>query len=219
MPETPVHTIMSRPFMNGSECCIARCPYPGNLYFIAFARAYGMACSRLLDIINCTTCGPEMLELSESKRPLVWFDSFMNRMDFSSDPFHPEGHLAALLKVDPPVIKLTGRKKYMYADEGGAREASEVEILLPEESLARVCYLCRGTEYNYGDARFERLPGTSGYQSLYVCEYCASMCKLRKWIAETAANRRLKSVQSKTPHSNCRGIRFLIDLGLFGPPC
>ncbi|PPQ86373.1 hypothetical protein CVT26_006289, partial [Gymnopilus dilepis] len=78
--EPKVHTIMSKPFTFGLECCIARNPYPGNQYFMVFGRGYGMADSRILQVMNCSTCGPDKLELSEkSGRPLIWYDSDLER--------------------------------------------------------------------------------------------------------------------------------------------
>ncbi|PPQ86372.1 hypothetical protein CVT26_006288 [Gymnopilus dilepis] len=149
--DPPVHAIRCKPFLLGFKCLIARNPYPGNQYFMAFGRAYGGCYTRILYSMNCTTCGPDKLELSENKRPLIWYDSDLERLG-RERCLYPDpaggGELDHLLRVQPPVVRLTGRKAFRCCEVreeecnggvpvSGAREVPEVEILLEEERLAR----------------------------------------------------------------------------------
>lgn len=91
--------------------------------------------------------------------------------------------LHILLAAEPPVIQTTGRTKESSLSAGDLEAQNqvqvlpEVEILLDEEDLARVCYFCFGTEIVYdteGGVRFERL----GYGSLYQCVSVSEMTYL-----------------------------------------
>ena len=134
-----------------------------NQYRLLFGRAYGMAVTREWAILNSTTPDTDPLVLSAENRPCIWVDSDMERCP---RPFGGRT-ISSLVTCDPPVFKVTGRTKQMYAEEGGWREAHEVEILLKEEEIAHSCYCCGKTEYPKEDV-FENCGGEN-YTSIYWC--------------------------------------------------
>jgi len=136
-------------------------------------------------VLNCTTPPSDKLGLSAEKRPFIWLDSDIDRDERNLGP--PGGMLSALLAADPPVIKATGRMEMMHSSEGGLREASEVEILLSEEDLGRVCFYC-GTIEVVWDDRFKQCGG-QGYDSLYWCDQCS-----KKSTISRVASSALKSI-------------------------
>ena len=146
------------------EFAIARKPM--NQYLLIFGRAYGMAASREVDILNYSTPRAEKIELSEDGHPLIWLDTDLDRRN--KNYLTPVGGMLAGLKsVEPPVIRPTGRTRKMHAATGGEREAAEVELLLSEEDLGRICYYCRAIETT-SDARYEKCAG-EGHESVYCC--------------------------------------------------
>ena len=147
-----------------------------NKYALFFGRAYGMAASRRWADLNSTTTSSEPLLLSSDKRPCIWVDSSLDR-----DPRNlgPEGGLiATLLSCDPPVFRLTGEKKNMYAKEGGWREAQQVEILLKEEDIARSCHCCGNCEFPSGLGERYTHVGGENYTSIYQCSDVRRYCDL-----------------------------------------
>ncbi|KAF8903923.1 hypothetical protein CPB84DRAFT_1773713 [Gymnopilus junonius] len=147
------------------EYSIAR--KPNNQYLLIFGRAYGMVDTREVAILNYTTQRSEKIQLSADNHPLIWLDSDVDRdeRDFVRTP---GGMLAALEAAEPPIIRPTGRVRKMRAEKGGEREAAEVEILLSEEDLGRICYYCRMME-TVSDDRLERCGG-EGHESVYRCQ-------------------------------------------------
>jgi hypothetical protein len=153
------------------ECALARNPYQANQYICVFALRYGMALGREICVINDSTRPWQKLQYSPgSKHPFLWFSPPTAASKFRNDNLLLHGLLAA----EPPVIQTTGRTKESSLSAGdlGAQNQvqvlPEVEILLDEEDLARVCYFCFGTEIVYDTergVRFERL----AYGSLYQC--------------------------------------------------
>ena len=132
----------------GLEFAIARKAPPNNhQYMLVFPRAYGMAATLKVATLNCSTTARavEAPKLSPAGRPLIWLDSDMDRSIWNMS-LTGEDMLGALLHVDPPVIRATGRERMMIAQPGGAKVAREVELLLEEDQLARMCRYCGCTE-------------------------------------------------------------------------
>ena len=157
------------------ECALARNPWQDNQYTFVFARWYGMAAGRQISIINSSTPPRQKIEYSSgSKRPLLWFSP-------PSRAFPNDELLRILLAAESSVIRTTGRTKEIILS-GGDIEAQihvqpEVEILLDEEDLARVCYFCLGVECVYDTEWGHRFPHLSGegYRSLYQCFMVSGM--------------------------------------------
>ncbi|KAK7055218.1 hypothetical protein R3P38DRAFT_3385341 [Favolaschia claudopus] len=110
---------------------------------------------------------------SAEGRPCFWFDS-----DWDRKPHPWSDLLAALLSIEPkPPLRRTGRTQNMSmpAEEGGEREAVEVEVLLDEEELCHVCFYCGDLDTNrVGEAPFAKVAG-KGYASTYACSDCAAL--------------------------------------------
>ena len=153
----------------GLEFAIARKAPPNpHQYMIVFSRAYGMAASSKVATLNCSTTARAIDEpkLSSEGRPLLWLDS---DMDHSSWSISPPGidTLSALLHATPPVIRATGRTRMMIAQPGGAKDAREVELLLEEDELSRMCRYCGCTEL--AEAHRFRRCGGDDVRPEYVC--------------------------------------------------
>lgn len=133
-----------------------------NQYAIVFMDAYGMAVSRYLNFLNPRTSQREKLGKSDDGRPLLWIDPSWE----STSSKEPGSTLTALVTSDNPPVRLTGRTRRA---EGG-HEVHEVELLLAEDQLARVCSYCGQMEGGSWSTteRFERYEG-EGYDSLYWC--------------------------------------------------
>jgi len=152
-----------------------------NQYALIFTRGAGMAEYREISFLNFTTSRSEKLALSADKHHLIWLDSNCDRDERNLGP--PGGMLAALLAVNPAVIKATGRTRVMRDPNKVAREVPEVEILLSEEDLYRACYYC-GCIESYWDAvgnRMERCGGQD-HESWYWC-YTVSMNMTNTYMA------------------------------------
>jgi hypothetical protein len=149
-----------------------------NTYILAYARAYGMAASREVAILNAFTPrsnSAPTLPLSASGKPLIWIDTDLDR---DARNLGPEGGvLKALLAAEPPVIQSTGRTRGMHMTEGGLRDAGEVELLLTEDELARVCWYCSAieTETDVKDNDRFRSCGGEGYETTYMCSQVRSL--------------------------------------------
>lgn len=140
----------------GVDFGIARSPR--GRYAVVFAKGNGMLESRRFSALHAE----DAAELSADGRPLIWFDAAIDRDPRNLGP--PGGTLAALLAATPPVIRLTGRTR---------GETREVEILLAEDELARVCGSCWAVEAKSEERRWQRHQG-AGCESLYWCELCAN---------------------------------------------
>ncbi|KAJ7838579.1 hypothetical protein B0H14DRAFT_2788832 [Mycena olivaceomarginata] len=101
-----------------------------------------------------------------------WFDS-----DWDRRPTPWSDLLAALLTIEPKApVKLTGQTRRMVAELGGEREAVEVEVLLDESELCKVCYYCGEFESTrLGPEDAYRKIGGEGYTSTYSCHSCAGL--------------------------------------------
>lgn len=159
------------------ECALARNPWQENQYAFVFARWYGMAAGRGICVMNSSTPPRQKIEYSSgSKHPLLWISP-------PSRGFPNDDLLRILLAAESPVIRTTGRTKEIILSAGDIEAQNqihvqpEVEILLDEEDLARVCYFCLNIECVYDTevgCRFQRLSG-EGYSSLYQCDMVSGM--------------------------------------------
>lgn len=75
----------------------------------------------------------------------------------NGDVDDPSGVYYQLLHADPPLVRLTGRKrKEVSADDGTSTiECCELEVLVPEEGLIRQCYYCLSWED--GEGRYSQM--------------------------------------------------------------
>ena len=127
--------------------------------------------------MNSSTPPRQKIEYSSgSKHPLLWISP-------PSRGFPNDDLLRILLAAESPVIRTTGRTKEIILSAGDIEAQNqihvqpEVEILLDEEDLARVCYFCLNIECVYDTevgCRFQRLSG-EGYSSLYQCDMVSGM--------------------------------------------
>jgi hypothetical protein len=157
--------LFTSPTLAGGRLEYALVRKPGNQFSLIFTRGAGMAADREGAVLNFSTPPSDQPVLSADRHPIIWLDSDIDRDERNLGP--PGGMLAALLAADPPVIRATGRTKVIHASMGGERDVSEVEVLLAEEDLARVCYYCGSMETVYDD-RFEQCGGQD-HESLYWC--------------------------------------------------
>jgi hypothetical protein len=140
-----------------------------NTYVLVFARAYGMASSRYVAILNASTPDTPALPLSTSGKPLIWIDADIDRDSRNLGP--GGGVITSLLAAETPVVRLTGRTRGMHMPEGGLRNVPEVELLLNADELAQICRDCGAIELE-SDAkegrRFQTVSG-EGYIATYRC--------------------------------------------------
>ncbi|KAH9832339.1 uncharacterized protein C8Q71DRAFT_714513 [Rhodofomes roseus] len=117
-------------------------------YMLVCARPYGMAYDQRIVTLNESTSADEAPILcGPSGHPLIWFDC---PDDLGTSQRVPGGLLYALLEARPTVLRLTGRTRKVFTDAGGLHPVREVEILLREEELARMCCYCGQPEYING---------------------------------------------------------------------
>jgi hypothetical protein len=138
-------------------------------YQLVYARAYGMAPSREVAILNYTTPEDAALPLSANGRPLLWFDSDWERCNEASIG-GPREIFSIVLSAMPTVIAKTGRTQPMRGPKGEEREAVEVELLLSEDQLSHQCWSCGHYETD-SDIMWARMPRWLGEddESLYCC--------------------------------------------------
>jgi len=170
--------VFRSPLFAHLECALARNPYQANQYLCVLARRYGMALGREICVINDSTRPWQKLQYSPgSKHPFLWF----SLPPQATSAFGGNDKLLhILLAAEPPVIQTTGRTKEFSLSAGDLEAQKqvqvlpEVEILLDEEDLARVCYFCFGTEIVYDTERGSRF-GRLGYGSLNQCMNVSKM--------------------------------------------
>ncbi|EJD51240.1 hypothetical protein AURDEDRAFT_182000 [Auricularia subglabra TFB-10046 SS5] len=129
----------------------------GGQYILVFAKGNGMLVSRRFSELNV-----DHAVLSADGHPLIWFDAAIDRDPRNLGP--AGGTLAALLAASPSVVRLTGRVR---------GETQEVEVLLDEDELARVCSSCGLVESKFEERRWQRHTG-EGFESQYWCGMCAN---------------------------------------------
>ncbi|KAI1785842.1 hypothetical protein LXA43DRAFT_1036119 [Ganoderma leucocontextum] len=156
----------------GIELAIAR-KSPGT-YLLILARAYGMAATRVHAVLNSSTPSSTIPASSATGHPLIWLDTDLDRDPRNLGP--AEGVLAALKAAETQVVQPTGRVQRMHGEEGGERDAHEVELMLDEDQLARCCWYCAALEVDTDvrdNDRFQLCDG-EGYTSTYMCPQCAN---------------------------------------------
>lgn len=123
----------------------------GYTYRVIHAKGYGFQASRE---------ERKFPALNDTPAPgrTIWLDGLP-----ANDKLVPGGMLPALLALEPPVLRLTGRTR----ETDGAQEA---EILLGEDELARTCGYCGLVESKMDDWRFEQV--VDGEETLYWCKEC-----------------------------------------------
>ncbi|KAJ7492134.1 hypothetical protein FB451DRAFT_518155 [Mycena latifolia] len=142
----------------------------GPNWLLVTPKGNGFLETRKLAHLNYSTTS-EAVKWSEAKRPCFWFDSDWDRQ---SKPW--SDLLAALLAVEPKApIRRTGRTQKMTAELGGEREAEEVEVMLDEDEMCKVCYYCGDFESNrLGEKTYSKLEGDE-FTSTYACHSCTSL--------------------------------------------
>ncbi|KZT68260.1 hypothetical protein DAEQUDRAFT_336989 [Daedalea quercina L-15889] len=147
-----------------------------NQYMLVFAEPYGMACDRRVATLNEFTSAREAdaPTLSASGHPLIWFDCTMDL-----NPKNQDGILHALLQVEPPVIRLTGRTRKVPTESGDVQLVREVEILLGEDDLAHVCYYCGNPEFFEPYHRYKRC-NSNPAPPRYICPPCEDQFKVTR---------------------------------------
>lgn len=128
----------------------------GSKYILVFAKGNGMLVTRRFSELNVDPPAP-----GSDGHQLIWFDAAIDRDPRNLGPVG--GTLAALLAASPTVIRLTGRVR---------GETQEVEVLLDEDELARVCSSCGLIESKTEERRWQRHTG-EGFESQYWCDMCA----------------------------------------------
>ncbi|KAJ6596945.1 hypothetical protein DFH09DRAFT_1023402 [Mycena vulgaris] len=143
----------------------------GTKWLLVTPKGNGFLESRELAHLNYSTTS-EPTTWSEAKRPCFWFDS-----DWDRRPQPWSDLLAALLAIEPgkAPIRRTGRTQKMTAEGGGEREAVEVELMMDEDELCKVCYYCGDFESNrLGEEPYPKIRG-DGYTSTYSCHSCTAL--------------------------------------------
>ncbi|KAJ7864308.1 hypothetical protein B0H14DRAFT_2440780 [Mycena olivaceomarginata] len=136
----------------------------GASWLLVTPKGNGFLETRQLAHLNLST--PATADPSSSSSSVAsrfcrfWFDS-----DWDRQPTPWSDLLAALLTIEPKApIKRTGQTRRMVAELGGEREAVEVEVLLDESELCKVCYYCGEFESTrLGPEEAYRKIGGEGY--------------------------------------------------------
>ena len=188
----PLFTLFESPgiFKGSRDFALARSGNTNpNHYLVVHSMGSGFFYSReerRYSILNLSTGrgAAEVPRLSENGRPLIWFDAEIDRPGSVYGPNHDM--LSVLQAASIPLLRVTGRTR-TKSENGVEREEKEVEILLGEDELARICCYCGIIEYKTDTERFEKCSG-EGYQSLYWCEQCAKdsprrwRLSIRNWL-------------------------------------
>ncbi|KAJ7914849.1 hypothetical protein B0H13DRAFT_2001363 [Mycena leptocephala] len=87
--------------------------------------------------------------------------------------------------ADKEVLRPTGRVQRMHAEEGGDRDAHQVELVLTEDQLARCCWYCDALEVDTDVRDHSRFPLCSGqgYASTYMCHNCAEKSSFARAVS------------------------------------
>ncbi|KAJ7635853.1 hypothetical protein B0H17DRAFT_1149650 [Mycena rosella] len=140
----------------------------GPKWLLVTPKGNGFLETRQLAHLNHSS---ETVTYSEAKRPCFWFDS-----DWDRQPQPWSDLLAALLAIEPKApLKGTGRTQKMSAEVGGERKAVEVEVMLDEDELCKVCYYCGDFETDrLGAETYSKVNG-DGFTSTYSCPACTAL--------------------------------------------
>ncbi|KAJ6522490.1 hypothetical protein B0H19DRAFT_1277366 [Mycena capillaripes] len=150
----------------------------GTKWLLVTPKGNAFLYTRELAHLNHSTTSGAISSSSEANRPCIWFDS-----DWDRRPSPLSDLLAALLTIEPKApIERTGRTRKMVAEIGGEREAVEVEVLMDESELCKVCYYCGAFESSQRGQPDEvyRKIGGEGFISTYSCESCMSLSFLTR---------------------------------------
>ncbi|KAJ6504104.1 hypothetical protein C8R47DRAFT_1006897 [Mycena vitilis] len=147
------------------EVALAR---DGTKWLLVTPKGNGFLESRQLAHLNYSSSSEAVTTPSE-QRPCFWFDSNWDRQ-----PQPWSDLLAALLAIEPKApLRRTGRTRKMSADMGGEREAAEVEVMLGEDELCKVCRACGEFETARQGTEPYHKAGRDGLSSTYLCHSCS----------------------------------------------
>ncbi|KAJ7035691.1 hypothetical protein C8F04DRAFT_1098169 [Mycena alexandri] len=142
----------------------------GHKWLLVTPKGNGFLETRQLAHLNHSTTS-EAATWSETEHPCFWFDS-----DWDRRPQPWSDLLAALLTIEPKApLRRTGRTQKMTAEMGGEREAAEVEVMVDEDELCKVCYYCGELQSDrLGEEAFSKVAG-DGFTSTYSCPAVRSL--------------------------------------------
>ncbi|KAJ7173816.1 hypothetical protein C8R46DRAFT_123818 [Mycena filopes] len=143
----------------------------GSKWLLVTPKGNGFLETRQLAHLNHSTTSEAAATWSETNRPCFWFDS-----DWDRRPQPWSDLLAAMLTIQPKApIRRTGRTQKMTAELGGERDAVEVEVMVDEDELCKVCYYCGDLEIDrLGEETFPKVAG-DGFTSTYSCHTCTAL--------------------------------------------
>ncbi|KAJ6466808.1 hypothetical protein C8R45DRAFT_1020199 [Mycena sanguinolenta] len=144
----------------------------GTKWLLVTPKGNGFMETRQLAHLNhSATSTSGAITSSEAKRPCFWFDS-----DWDRRPQPWSDLLAALLAIEPKApLRRTGRTQKMTAELGRERDAVEVEVMLDEDELCRVCFYCGDFDSNrLGTDPYQKFGG-DGFTSTYSCHSCSAL--------------------------------------------
>ncbi|KAJ7135494.1 hypothetical protein C8R43DRAFT_1021272 [Mycena crocata] len=150
--------------------------HDGSKWLLVTPKGNGFLETRQLAHLNHSTAPSDAITSSDAGRPCFWFDS-----DWDRRPQPWSDLLSALLTIEPkPPIQRTGRTQKMSAEMGGEREAVEVEMMLAEEELCKVCCYCGSFEIDrLGEEKYSKVAG-SEFTSTYSCHACNALSSKEK---------------------------------------
>ncbi|KAJ7881638.1 hypothetical protein B0H13DRAFT_1629944 [Mycena leptocephala] len=151
--------------LDAFEVTLAR---DGTKWLLVTPRGNAFLYAREIAHLNYSTSLGAISSSSEANRPCFWFDS-----DWDRRPSPLSDLLTTLLAIEPKApIQRTGRTRKMVAKIGGEREAVEVEVMMDESELCKVCYYCGVFESSRPGQCDEvyRKMGGDFFTSTYSCE-------------------------------------------------
>ncbi|KAF2104418.1 hypothetical protein NA57DRAFT_70625 [Rhizodiscina lignyota] len=143
----------------------------GNLWYIVYSRAYGMAEGwKLFAALN----DPEQADVSTAsteRNTRFWLQEKLGPCPIL---------LEDLLAATPPIIKDLGIKrkaktKPKESQDVDVIEESLIEVLLKEEELCHRCAYCGAWEYSYDHSTRHRRVTEPGTSALYWCGDCTQL--------------------------------------------
>lgn len=134
-----------------------------NQFMVVYTQSYGFVEGRDVGILNRSTSSTDTYRLTPDGHPLIWFNSDIDDYEYMTDA----GMLNALLEADPPIARRTGETRTLQTADGAKCMEPEVEILVDEGELARVCCYCGALE-RVEYCRYERCGGDA-IHPLYMC--------------------------------------------------
>ncbi|KAJ7883450.1 hypothetical protein B0H14DRAFT_3432902 [Mycena olivaceomarginata] len=145
----------------------------GSKWLLVTPKGNGFLETRQLAHLNHSTASPDAAAItwSDGNRPCFWFDS-----DWDRQPQPWSDLLEALLTIEPKApLRRTGRTQRMTAELGGERDAVEVEVMVDEDELCKVCFYCGDFDSDrLGAETYPKIEG-DGFTSTYSCGSCTSL--------------------------------------------